>query len=245
MNRTPRAAGLLALVAGTLCIAATNIDPVRKFAWGENIGWATWADANGGAGAVRVHATFLAGFAWAENVGWINLGAGAPANGTSYSNSGSADFGVNIDPLTGNLSGLAWGENVGWINCDMLAALGPGGQQARLDYAGHRFRGYAWGENVGWINLDDAVTYVAYVPTACPTPFADTDGDNDVDQGDFAKFQICFSGTALPARDGCECFDRGEAGFPHGDSDVDAGDLARFIACANGPAIPLNPAWGD
>ncbi len=74
---------------------------------------------------------------------------------------------------------------------------------------------------------------------ACPSPFADTDGDLDVDQTDFALLQRCFS----PSGDGfpetrCICFDRPEVGFPEGDGDVDMDDVAAFEACASGPGIP-------
>lgn len=55
---------------------------------------------------------------WAEKVGWINAGDGTPANGTSYEDVDGSDFGVNIDPATGDLFGLAWGENIGWLNLD-------------------------------------------------------------------------------------------------------------------------------
>lgn len=245
MSRVCLVAGVLTLGAAGLCVGASNIDPAHRFAWSENIGWINWRYAAGGADGVRVHATFLAGFAWAENVGWINLGGGSPANGIRYLNSSGSDFGVNIDPATGNLAGLAWGENIGWVNFDTTAALGSNGQQARLDRGANRFHGYAWGENVGWVNLDDMAHYVAHIPTACQVPFADPDGDSDVDQADFGAFQACFSGSGRPAPDDCECFDRPAIGFPHGDNDVDSDDLAKFSACWSGPEIPLNPACGS
>lgn len=231
----------LAVAAG-LCLGITNIDPVFKYGWGENIGWLNWRDANGGSDGVRVHKTFLSGFAWAENVGYLNLGDGNPANGTAYANVDGADFGVNIDPLTGDLFGLAWGENIGWVNFDTRTALGGSNQQARLDPAANRFRGYAWGENVGWISLDDATRFVAFVPASCGDLFADADGDDDVDQADFAVIQACFSGQGRPAPAGCECFDRPEIGFPRGDNDVDSDDMQAFADCASGPAIAADPA---
>ncbi|NLU20314.1 MAG: hypothetical protein GXW89_06440 [Phycisphaerae bacterium] len=231
--------GIFVVAGAGLSLGATNVSPVFKFGWGENIGWLNWRDADGGAAGVRVHATFLSGFIWGENVGWINLGD-RPADGMAYQNAPSADFGVNIDPTTGNLFGLAWGENIGWINFDMRAALGPTGQQARLDYTASRLRGYVWGENVGWINLDGAAVYVAWMPPAYLTIFADPDDDYDVDQEDFGVFQACFSGAGVPAADGCERFDRPQAGFPRGDNDVDEDDLAAFLACVSGPAVPLN-----
>ncbi len=237
------------LAAAMLCLGAiyasaagqSNIDPNHAFAWTENIGWLNWG------GNARVHATFLSGLVWAENVGWINLGDGRPANGTAYSNTNGQDVGVNIDPLTGNLSGSAWGENIGWINFNTQAALSPHGQQARFEYASAgnywagRLRGYAWGENVGWINLDDTVAYVSVVSPGCRDPFADADGDGDVDQLDSAIVQVCVTGELTPAAAGCICFDRPESGFPHGDNDVDRNDLDAFEACASGPGIAAVP----
>lgn len=231
---TIRAAAWIVLGTAVASIGATNVDPVLRYSWGENIGWIAWRDGDAG---VRVHATILSGYAWGENVGWIHLGDGTPVNGTAYANADGSDSGVNIDPATGNLSGLAWGENIGWINFDTAAALGGSGQHARLDAAARRLRGYAWGENVGWINLDDAVVYVAWVQTPCATPFANTDGDLDVDHDDFGVFQTCFSGPGRPAHSNCECFDRPEAGFPRGDNDVDGDDFKAFSGCRSGPGI--------
>jgi len=39
-----------------------------------------------------------------------------PATGVRYANVDDSDFGVNIDPDTGELFGLAWGDNSGWVN---------------------------------------------------------------------------------------------------------------------------------
>ncbi|HPU25454.1 MAG TPA: BNR-4 repeat-containing protein [Phycisphaerae bacterium] len=71
----------------------------------------------------------------------------------------------------------------------------------------------------------------------CPRPFADADGDGDVDQADFGFFQACFttSGELLPLP-GCHCFDRA------GDEAIDATDLEEFINCATGPAVIWEPA---
>ncbi len=244
MGRDRLLVGVLFLAASSPCLAATNVSPTLKFAWGENVGWLNWHDANGGEAGVRVHATFLSGFIWAENIGWINLGS-QPNNGLAYANADSADFGVNIDPLTGELFGLAWGENVGWLNFDTRPALGSAGQHARLDYAAGRLRGYVWGENLGWVNLDDAANYVAWIQPVWVTIFADADDDQDVDQADFGSFQACFSGEGIPAPDGCERFDRPSVGFPRGDNDVDGDDLAEFAACISGPAVPLNAECAD
>jgi hypothetical protein len=235
------------VVAGawqTPVMAQSNVDPAHAFAWTENTGWTNWRGGNGG---VRVHATFLSGYVWCEDVGWINLGDGRPADGIEYSNVDDSDFGVNIEPATGNLFGKAWGENIGWVSFDTLASLGPYGQQARFvhtlpPYWSGRFRGYAWGENVGWINLDHANNYVAIVPADCRDPFADADGDSDVDQSDFAVFQVCLTSSGWPSPLGCTCFDRPETGLPFGDNDVDRDDLARFEACVSGSGIPASAA---
>ena len=162
------AAGTFLAVGAAL--GASSIDPDHKFAWGENIGWTNWRDADGGADGVAVSDTFLGGFVWAENVGWINAGDGTPDDGVHYGNTDGSDAGVNIDPVTGQLFGLAWGENIGWVNFDTRASLSPFGQQARFDRNDGRFYGYVWGENVGWINLDDNEHYVAKLllpPTDC------------------------------------------------------------------------------
>lgn len=87
---------------------------------------------------------------------------------------------------------------------------------------------------------------------ACHDPFADADGDDDVDQVDFALFQACFTGSnpggSIPAA--CECFDREDAnadGFfnPPDDGNQDVNgttDLDKFEACATGPGIAADPA---
>jgi hypothetical protein len=82
----------------------------------------------------------------------------------------------------------------------------------------------------------------------CNSPFADADGDGDVDQADFAIFQVCFTGSTgpIPATPAyCECFDRPEGDPPLPDLDIDQSDLARFEACASGPGIPAIPTCGE
>lgn len=77
----------------------------------------------------------------------------------------------------------------------------------------------------------------------CNVPFADADGDKDVDQIDFALFQACFTGSGifvLPAE--CACFDRPEPIDP--DGDIDQSDLFKFEDCASGPGIPAGLTCG-
>lgn len=69
--------------------------------------------------------------------------------------------------------------------------------------------------------------------------WADADGDNDVDQDDFAVFQRCYSGTdhLAPSEDSwCECLDF------DGKSAVEASDLTEWEKCATGPGITWSPA---
>ena len=48
-------------------------------------------------------------YAYAENVGWISFAC------ENTSSCGTADFGVEVHPLSGDFSGHAWGENIGWV----------------------------------------------------------------------------------------------------------------------------------
>ncbi len=163
MNSTQKSvasAGVIGLLAlGASVLAVTNVDPIDKYSWGENIGFMNWADANGGAQGVEVFADHLEGWIWLENCGWCNTGNGS----APYANTDDTNFGVNILP-GGNLDGLMWCENIGWVNCSTAGIYAPG-EEARFDFGGGRFRGYAWGENVGHINLDDGTHFVAATPT--------------------------------------------------------------------------------
>jgi hypothetical protein len=76
-------------------------------------------------------------------------------------------------------------------------------------------------------------------PVVCNDPFADADGDGDVDQDDLGVFQRCLNdgcGLMPPA---CACFDR------DADDDVDGEDLAVFEMCASGPGVDADPACDD
>jgi hypothetical protein len=74
---------------------------------------------------------------------------------------------------------------------------------------------------------------------ACNTPWADAEGDGDVDQIDFAIFQTCFSGTGGGILPGCKCMDITQ------DGSVDKNDFVRFALCASGPDIPAVPTCGQ
>ncbi len=68
----------------------------------------------------------------------------------------------------------------------------------------------------------------------------DFDGDQDVDQADFAHLQRCLTGATLPPTDPA-CFnarlDR--------DGDVDLDDVTVFLRCMTGPNQSGNPACAD
>ena len=77
------------------------------------------------------------------------------------------------------------------------------------------------------------VQFYGILGVSCGLPFADADGDKDVDQLDFAVFQLCYTGPGGTATTReCKCFDRDK------DSDIDALDLGAFMKCVSGPAIP-------
>lgn len=79
----------------------------------------------------------------------------------------------------------------------------------------------------------------------CNDPFADADGDGDVDQADFGAWQVCFTGTGGgPVSMDCECFDvDGPEDRP--DGDVDTADLIFFKQCASGPGVPADVGCDD
>ncbi|HOA75979.1 MAG TPA: hypothetical protein PKL76_21265 [Phycisphaerae bacterium] len=72
----------------------------------------------------------------------------------------------------------------------------------------------------------------------CHRPFADIDGDKDVDQNDFAVLQRCFTGEGGTVADLCACFDH------DGDGDIDLTDVNAFIACGSGPGVLADPTCG-
>jgi hypothetical protein len=101
-------------------------------------------------------------------------------------------------------------------------------------------------DNPGWIDADSPP--FTYVPGLCNDPFADVDGDGDVDQSDFAILQICISGPNQPIATVpgvCACFDRIGNGFGGPDADVDSFDVEMFELCATGPQIPLDASCDD
>jgi len=162
----------LAALAARWASAQPAIDPDAKRAWGEAVGWTNWADAAGGAGAVRRVGAALTGFVWSERAGWIDLGA--PGAGVTVGAGGA-------------LGGLAWSERGGWINAGTTPTLGEFG--ARL--VGHRLRGFMWSERLGWINLDSDAPG-AFVAFVCP---ADLNGDGAVGGADISAILNVWGGA--------------------------------------------------
>ena len=133
--------------------AATTIDPVDKYAYGENIGWMDWSGGSGetSTGAV-IGAYVCSGYIYSANVGWINLGSGSPTDGIYYQNIAANDFGVNQDGL-GNLRGYAYGANIGWINFESTGA-------PTVNMVTGAMSGYVWSANCGWISLANTYAFV-------------------------------------------------------------------------------------
>ena len=137
--------GVLLVLIGTVLGGSTGTDPAKKYAWGENVGWANAGPTNH---EVTVHydegaGGWLSGCAWGENMGWIVMGS---IGGGPYANTTSNNWGVNMDSA-GDLSGYAWGENIGWIT------FASGYNTVSIDPANGAFSGHAWGENVGWLKF--------------------------------------------------------------------------------------------
>lgn len=85
---------------------------------------------------------------------------------------------------------------------------------------------------------------------SCNDPFADVDGDSDVDHDDFGIFQRCLFNLVETAE--CDCLDReykpDNTWFDpaeDGDGDVDLDDFTKFEACVSGPAVPADKACDD
>ena len=63
--------GLILLLASVaVVLAAGNIDPADRWAWGTNVGWISFELEHGG---VTVYSDHLEGYAWGENTGWIRF----------------------------------------------------------------------------------------------------------------------------------------------------------------------------
>ena len=128
--------------------AQSTVNAINRFAWSSNAAWINFRPSpeDGVVTGERV----LSGYAWSGNTGWIHLGDGTPANGVSYSNTSTTDYGVNHDGA-GNLSGFAWSPNIGWINFNWAGPNDP--NRPRSELLTGSCIGFAWSTNTGWVNL--------------------------------------------------------------------------------------------
>jgi len=211
-------AGILLCLVGVAQAQTGNIDSVRKWAWGTNIGWFNLRPAHGG---VTVYEDHLEGYAWGENVGWVRMGTHTGGGSYTYGNTSATDYGVNRDP-SGNLSGYAWGTNVGWIN------FAPSHGGVRIDPITGSFTGHAWGENVGWIHFKNtgAFAYNVVATTVIAVTRGDINGDGSIDLLDVRLCLQIAQGvlTGTPAQRAAADVDR--------DGDVDETDaeiLAEYV----------------
>ncbi|HBS29145.1 MAG TPA: hypothetical protein DEB06_06765 [Phycisphaerales bacterium] len=214
--RTRAAVVLASLALAGVALAASSVDPWRKTAWSENCGYLNFRDAGSppaDQGVALVGGSHFTGFIWGENIGWINTGD----SGGPYANTDHTNFGVNVNPGTGELTGYAWGENVGWINFSGGALANPP-QPARLE--GGRLKGYAWGENIGWINLDDNTTKFVAIPPC----IGDANGDRVVDFDDITDALAAWLDDFITTPTGTGL---GDANF---DGVVDFDDITDILA---------------
>jgi hypothetical protein len=88
----------------------------------------------------------------------------------------------------------------------------------------------------------NTIPAVAVDADGCPTPqvSVDFDRDGDVDMGDFAFLQLCFSGDGIPQADPA-CANA----LLDGDDDVDGVDSGLFGRCFSGSYVPADPACRD
>jgi hypothetical protein len=122
-----------------------------------------------------------------------------------------------------------WSPDPGWVkvNLDFSANLAT---SLKLRFGFHT-EAHDYGANGAWgkTQVDDVVLYSK--TSSCHDPFADADGDADVDQSDFAVFQACFTGSGATVADACRCLDW------NSDTHIDQLDLVAFENCASGPGI--------
>jgi len=132
----------------------------------------------------------ISGWAWNDHIGWISFNSNdCDKNGNGYvdtsvitnSCNGNDDattpvknYGVSIDPATGDLSGHAWNDKIGWISFDRSETGAPPRQPylngtilANYNRGNNQIDGWAkiliLGDD-GWIKLrkfasDDGVDY--------------------------------------------------------------------------------------
>ncbi len=82
-----------------------------------------------------------------------------------------------------------------------------------------------------------AVSDLAMLSVSGPLPVpGDFDGDRDVDQADFGRFQVCITGATVPQLDP-QC----QGARLDEDQDVDASDLQIMLGCMTAPGVEGDP----
>ena len=106
----------------------------------------------------------LHGWVWDDNIGWISLSCDANGENNGVA-CGSIEYGVKVDPTTGEMSGWAWNDNIGWISF-MCANDGlnegyacggiPYGVKMNTEIGEDlgKISGYAWSDSVGWFDFE-------------------------------------------------------------------------------------------
>ncbi len=166
--------------------------------------------------------------------------------GTGLTTAGARTFSIgaeyNLSPMEFN----AWAAS----GCNLSStaatrAISPDGLMIELAAPlqamrwPREFRLVFAGENSGdyYPEGGQGTSWFRYSTMTCASPFADAEGDTDVDQDDFGAFQRCLgAGEDEPLPADCRCFDR------NADNAVDLADFARFQVCVSGPGIKADPA---
>ncbi len=157
---------------------------------------------------------------------------------------------------------FSWG-GAGTVNLKLVDGYGPNGTVLATapvpqtnEWCYSAVEGYAAGhlvtvvwELVGTVNGSPSAVhadYMTFASTSCHAAFADVDNDGDVDQEDFAVFQVCYTGAqtgSIPEQPAyCGCLDVHPLGAP--DGFIDTGDLTLFEICASGPGVPATAGCG-
>lgn len=109
----------------------------------------------------------LHGWVWDTNIGYISLSC----DSSGYNNGvecGDMEYGVKVDPDSGEMSGWAWSDNIGWISFACQGGFNDGFACGSIDYnvvldttigAGlgnmpATGTNYAWSDTVGWFDFE-------------------------------------------------------------------------------------------
>lgn len=165
---------------GTYYWCAQNDDGVDTSAWTEMGSFTLSSSA-----VCQDHNVY--GWAWSERTGWIsfsceNCDANRDGNwdGGECGTGSSIDYGVDIDPNTGEMSGYAWSERVGYIsfNSSDLSGCPSGTCKAEVDLDTGEISGWAKAIDAsgwdGWIKLSgttqDGHSYGVSIDTSGSSP---------------------------------------------------------------------------